>query len=205
MSLHLLLNFFISGLILGSSSCALSCGWLLFPFISEKKASIKKSFFKFLSFHIGKIVSYVILGGLVGYSSQFITKLTNSKFLWLGGGVLFFIMGLLNLILPESRRISIKKNFVGVAGFIVGILPCGPLVGFLVYLAYVANNAIGGAVAGLAFGIGNTFNPLIILIFLIPAGTSLFERIIRNEKIYRIAGSMVFFWWATTLIWEATK
>lgn len=205
MSWRLFLNFFISGLILGSSSCALSCGWLLFPFISEKKSSIKKSFFKFLLFHAGKIVSYVILGGFVGYSSQFITKLTNSKFLWIGGGVLFFIMGILNLLLSECRRISIKKNLAAVAGFVVGILPCGPLVGFLVYLAYVANNTIGGAVGGLAFGIGNTANPLIILIFFIPLGSSLFESIIRNEKIYRIAGSMVFFWWAATLILETTR
>jgi sulfite exporter TauE/SafE len=199
----LIFNFFISGIVIGTSSCALSCGWLLIPLISENEPSIKKSFFRFIYFHAGKIISYIILGGLVGYSSQFITKITNNRSLWLYGGTILFVIGILNMLLPDYRRTGIKKKFSAVTGFIVGIIPCGPLIGFLVYLAYVANDFVSGAIGGFVFGLGNILNPLIFLIFLVPASTGFFERIINNKQIFKIAGSLIFFCWAIALILEA--
>jgi len=47
-------------------------------------------------------------------------------------------------------------------GFLIGILPCAPLVAILTYIACVATNVLYGIIYALSFGVG-TVVPLIIL------------------------------------------
>ncbi|MCM8806025.1 MAG: sulfite exporter TauE/SafE family protein [Candidatus Omnitrophica bacterium] len=202
MNWHILTNLFFSGMILGSSVCALSCGWIFIPLVFEKNLNIKRSFIKFCLFHAGKILSYTVVGGLVGYSASYITAIKNSKIFLLVGGLFFFILGILNLFLPDKIMIHLKHNFTGCAGIIMGFVPCGALAGVLVYLAYVANTFASGAMAGFAFGLGNAINPLILLIFLAPKFPQWFNGIVKSQKICRIAGSLVFFFWAGTFFWK---
>ncbi|MCX7705785.1 MAG: sulfite exporter TauE/SafE family protein, partial [bacterium] len=168
MNWHILLNLFLSGIILGSSVCALHCGWVFLPFVFEKNSNIRKTFIRFFLFHSGKIFSYTIIGGLVGYSTSFITSFRNSRLPFLIGAIFFFILGILNFFMPEEFRNKMKRNFACFSGLLVAFIPCGALIGVIVYLAYVANNFLTGALGGFVFGLGNIINPLIILPLISP-------------------------------------
>ncbi|MCM8764905.1 MAG: sulfite exporter TauE/SafE family protein, partial [Candidatus Omnitrophica bacterium] len=109
MSWHILFNLFLSGIFLGGSVCAIYCGWIFLPVLFERQQNKKKSLLKFILFHSGKIFSYTIIGGLVGYSSSFISFFRTSKVSLLSGAFFFFLIGLLNILMPEEFRVKMKK------------------------------------------------------------------------------------------------
>ncbi|MCM8759900.1 MAG: sulfite exporter TauE/SafE family protein [Candidatus Omnitrophica bacterium] len=203
MSLHILLNLFFSGMILGSSVCAIYCGWIFLPFVFDKNHNIKKAISRFIMFHSGKIVSYTILGSLVGYSTSFISQLKHSRIPLLIGAIFFFILGILNFVMPEKFVAKMKKGFVGFSGLLVAFIPCGALLGVLVYLAYVANDILTGALGGFVFGLGNAVNPLIILAIFSPRISRLSESFIKKTIIFKTGASFVFVSWSMILLWRA--
>ncbi|MCM8764065.1 MAG: sulfite exporter TauE/SafE family protein [Candidatus Omnitrophica bacterium] len=203
MNLHFLLNLFISGVILGSSVCAISCGWVFFPIVFESQQTRKRSLLKFMLFHSGKIFSYTIIGGLAGFSSDFVSVFKTSRISLFFGGVFFLIMGLLELLMPDKYRIKIKGLSAGFLGALVGFIPCVALVGVLVYLAFVATDFLQGAIAGFVFGLGNAINPFILLAIFAPSCSTRVENIITNKSIYRIGSACVFLFWSITIFWRA--
>lgn len=202
MSLHFLLNLFISGIILGSSVCAISCGWVFFPVLFEKQQNRKRALLKFIMFHSGKIFSYTIIGGLAGLSSGFIPFFKTSRISLLSGAIFFLIIGLLNLFMPEQHRMKIKGLSACFSGVLVAFIPCAAFVGVLVYLAYVATDFLKGAIAGFVFGLGNAINPFILIAILAPSFSIQVEKIITNKNIYRIGSACVFLFWSITLFWR---
>lgn len=203
MNWYVLLNLFFSGIILGSSVCSIGCGWIFLPFIFEKDENKRKTFFKFVMFHSGKILSYTIIGGLVGYSTSFVSSFNNNKVALYTGALFFLLLGFLNMIMPEKFRIKMKKNLVCFSGFLVSFIPCGAFAGVLVYIGYVCNDLISGALAGFFFGLGNAINPLVLTIFFVPNFSKRFEKMVKGEIVFKLATTTVFCFWAGTLFWRA--
>ncbi len=96
-----------------------------------------------------------------------------------------------------------KKNLACFSGFFVSLIPCGAFISVLVYIAYVSNSLVQGALYGFVFGAGNLFNPLIIISIAAPSISKRFEKIITKEQLYKIAASFVFLFWSGSLFWKA--
>lgn len=203
MNFHVLVNLFLSGIILGSSVCTVFCGWIFLPFVFEKNQNIRRAIARFILFHSGKIASYTIIGGLAGYSTSFISSFKYSKIPIFLGSTFFFILAVVNLLVHEETRVKMKKNFACLSGFLVAFIPCGALIGVIVYLAYVANSFFAGAFGGFIFGLGNAINPLIFLVFCSTRCSEWGGNFIKNTAIFKIGVSLVFMSWSVTLLLKA--
>lgn len=151
-----------------SLHCVGMCGGIM---LSQSIATENKSISKFeslkpaLLYNLGRVISYTILGGIVGaLGSVFSLSLPIKAGLQVFAGVFMIIMGLnmsgysifrkFSVKLPLSAC-NIKKS--GKTPFIVGILngfmPCGPLQTMQLY-ALGTGSAILGATSMLIFALG---------------------------------------------------
>jgi len=200
MSGVLLWNFFVSGFFLGVTTCALYCGSILAPFLLDKEITARQAIFRFFIFHAGKLVAYVLLGGLVGYSSHFIPVLRDSKLVPGAGAAFFFALGILNFTISDRKRKKLLGGPLVGTGFLIGFLPCGPFLAFLFYLAYVANTAAKGAIGGFLFGLGNALNPIILISPFFPKIGTLLQVLCRRPVYFKLIVSCVFFFWSASLL-----
>lgn len=124
---------------LGSWHCGVMCG----PFSCNFRQGTD-----FFSYHLGRLVSYLLLGLLLFYGVHFFLD-ADSRPVKLGAsvifGVLFILFGLarLNLLGRASRPVNLKfyrifygfieknKKFPVVLGLLTGLFPCGWLYSFL--------------------------------------------------------------------------
>lgn len=203
MNWHILISLFLSGIILGSSVCTVSCGWIFLPFVLEQKQNIKKGLSKFFLFHAGKIVSYTAIGGLIGYSTAIVSSFKYSRISLFTGAGFFFFLGILNFLMPEKFLTGLRGKLACFSGFITALVPCGALAGVFVYIGYVANNFLQGALAGFVFGTGNMINPLILITIFSPACSRWIEKFAKNTLVYKICISAVFILWSLGLLWRA--
>ncbi|MDO8341464.1 MAG: sulfite exporter TauE/SafE family protein, partial [Candidatus Woesebacteria bacterium] len=140
--------FFIFGLIAGISSCAALVGGLLLSLSKQWNSlyggtSIVKKSTPFIMFNIGRLVSYAILGGILGLiGSVFKINIFSTSIIILFVSILMIIIGLqtlgvsfvskIRLRLPSNitRRLSTVENFQGkympfLTGALTFFLPCG--------------------------------------------------------------------------------
>jgi sulfite exporter TauE/SafE/plastocyanin domain-containing protein/copper chaperone CopZ len=149
-----------------SLHCVGMCGGIM---LSQSIGSEDKSKFQALKpaifYNLGRVVSYTILGGIVGaIGSVFSLTLTMKAGFQVLAGIFMIIMGLnmagyslfrkFNIKLPWSFC-SVKKS--GKTPFVVGILngfmPCGPLQTMQLY-ALGTGSAILGATSMFIFALG---------------------------------------------------
>lgn len=143
---------FLVGLTAGISTCMALVGGLVLAasarFVEKHpQATLLQKFKPHLFFNIGRIVSFFILGGIIGYVGSFFQLSTTMLgFLTIGVGIVMVLMGLqlteifprltgLQLTLPKgiSRALGIKeqseKEYSHKNSFIMGastfFLPCG--------------------------------------------------------------------------------
>ncbi|WBW95008.1 urease accessory protein UreH domain-containing protein [Oceanirhabdus sp. W0125-5] len=160
-----LIVLFIVGLFT-SLHCVGMCGGIM---LSQSISSIKKNklvpLTPALLYNLGRVISYTILGGVVGaIGSIFSISLYAKSAITIFAGLFMIIMGFnlagfkifrkLHIKLPWSICSSNKKTK---APFIVGILngfmPCGPLQTMQLY-ALGTGSAIKGALSMFAFSLG---------------------------------------------------
>jgi sulfite exporter TauE/SafE len=186
MSIELVAPFLIG--LFGSLHCLGMCGPLVTayslylkksqsPIGSFKSSSWNKGFFHHLAFHSGRILTYGILGALVGglfkvIGLDFYLHIRGGLLLF--GGILITLSGLVFLkVFPWpafltrysmpfrslwdrflhslwQRPGSISKIAIGAA---CGLLPCS-LTSSMLIKAAITENAAGGAMTMLAFGLG---------------------------------------------------
>ena len=162
---------FILGL-LGSFHCIGMCGPIAFLLPVDRSNSLKK-FSQVLSYHIGRLITYGIIGlifGMIG-KSLYIFGLQQQLSIIIGTIMIVAVLipthltNKLKPFQPIYRIISKVKSALGNAlkkkttdtfltiGFLNGFLPCG-----LVYMAVFASLATGQAVMGslymVLFGLG---------------------------------------------------
>lgn len=152
--------------ILTSLHCVGMCGGIMLSQTltinsGNKFQSIKPS----LLYNLGRVVSYTILGGIVGaLGSVFSLSIMAKSALQIFAGVFMIIMGLnmsgfklfrkFNITLPFSFCKSKKKSSSPfVVGLLNGFMPCGPLQTMQLF-ALGTGSALKGALSMFAFSIG---------------------------------------------------
>lgn len=158
--------------LLGSFHCVGMCGPIAFLLPVDRKSPVKRVF-QMLSYHLGRILMYALLGLVFGVVGKSLNLFGLQQQLSVGIGVLMIIfvvlptkvVGRYNFSKPIYKAVGKVKNAMGAAlkkktpgtfftiGYLNGLLPCG-----LVYMAIFGALATGGAWEGslymAVFGLG---------------------------------------------------
>jgi len=118
-----------------------------------------------LLYNLGRVVSYTILGGIVGALGSVVAlSITAKAALQIFAGVFMIIMGFNMAGFSAFRKLQIKlphfackaKNRSGspfIVGFLNGLMPCGPLQTMQLF-ALGTGSAVKGALSMLIFSLG---------------------------------------------------
>ena len=189
-------------LILGfftSFHCVGMCGGILLTQTINRKDNIsdKKSSFKIaLLYNSGRILSYTIIGGIVGaLGSIFSSTIQIQSFIKIVAGIFMIISGLhmigikifnnirLPIFFKKSTCVNNHKNPF-IVGYLSGFLPCGPLQTMQLY-ALSSGSFIMGASSMFVFSLGTL--PIMLSFAYISSRMSKSF----NEKIYKYAGVLI--------------
>ena len=163
----------LQGFFLGFGPCLLTCAPIILPYAGTKR-TWQEGLFATLSFSLGRIIIYVILGGLFGYFGAFILKFYYSS------GVYYYIQALLAVILiligaavllgkeTSFRFCGVEEGNMFVVGILVAISPCLPLIGIMLEIALISKSFISGFIYSFFFGIGTVVSPLLLLGAVMP-------------------------------------
>lgn len=151
---------------LTSIHCVGMCGGIALSQSINKDSKNKFDSIKpALLYNSGRVLSYTIIGGLVGALGSVLSLSISIKAgLQLFAGVFMIIMGLnmsgfsifrkLNIKLPWSAcSIKKKTNSPFLVGILNGLMPCGPLQTMQLY-ALGTGSALNGAISMLVFSLG---------------------------------------------------
>lgn len=166
---------FIIGITVSFGPCLVLCSPLILPYIAGTRKGWKEGLVTILLFSFMRLLIFAFLGLLSSLlGSLFVIWLKEySSFLYLGGGSLICIIGLLIIfgqghieglcLFFKNQLIDDKLKGPIILALAVSILPCLPVVGVFAYIALKAQNIWQGIVFGLAFGLGKFLSPLIPL------------------------------------------
>lgn len=152
--------------ILTSIHCVGMCGGIMLSQSLSKESNNKFEAIKpALLYNAGRVVSYTILGGIVGaIGSVFALSITMKAFMQIFAGIFMIIMGFNMAGFKAFRKFHIKlpgsvckvKNKAGssfVVGLLNGLMPCGPLQTMQLF-ALGTGSAAKGALSMFVFSIG---------------------------------------------------
>ena len=202
---------------LGSTHCIGMCGGLTVALNTgtAKEKSLRLSF----TYQIFRVLSYGILGALVGGFGYLFSKWTNFPVLIVLGGIMLIMMGFYllswqNLLVyferlgrrlwkkvspVQSRFLPIKRFHQAAAvGLLWGLLPCG-LVYSALAMASTSGTAMGGFASMVAFGLGT-----LPAMFAVGVFSSKLVNFFRNPKIRAIFG-VIFILWGSFYIYQAVS
>ena len=164
---------FVVGLI-SSLHCVAMCGGINLSLCVSYKVDKEDTskFSKFIPsflYNMGRVISYTIIGGIVGALGSVISISTSGRaFVAILAGAFMIIMGLnmmniflwlrkLNPRIPKffARKINSKKKNKGpfVVGLLNGLMPCGPLQAMQIY-ALGTGSFLTGALSMFMFSLG---------------------------------------------------
>ena len=146
---------FITGLFT-SIHCISMCGAIQLLFFFPNDKFDKK---RILIFHLGRILSYTIIGGIAGLVGNILA--INTKvlaILILLSSFCMMIMslnmlGILSIKKIHFSKIASKSKNPFLIGLLNGLMPCGPLQAMQIY-ALSTGNLVGGSISMLIFGLG---------------------------------------------------
>jgi len=192
----LFFSFFVIGLSFGIGPCIASCGPLLISYTAGTNKNIIKSAFVYLLFSLSRILIYMCLSLFIFLLGQAIINYALkpfSKYLFIFGGLFIIIIGLLITLgkNPEHKFCKKLQSFflnkdaktVIILGFVVGILPCAPLISVLSYVGLISRHSVDALLYALFFGLGTLVSPLFL--FVIFSGF-LTKFIVEKSNFYRI-------------------
>lgn len=154
---------FITG-ILTSIHCISMCGAInLVATLNTKKRSIKKS----LLYNFGRVLSYTLIGGIVGLVGSILSINNTISGIIILISSLFMLymalsmMGILHIKGFDILNIKIKSNNTFIIGLLNGLMPCGPLQAMQIY-ALGTGSFIKGALSMFLFSLGTV--PLMLMV-----------------------------------------
>ncbi len=187
-------SFFISGVLLGSGACLISCGPILIFYFAGTGKDIKKSLISYGIFSFSRMLVYGLLGVLVFIIGQFATENIFGSFRVytnVFGGLFIMLVGFFmifgkkpgaGLIAKLHNKLAGSDNaVVALLGIIIGLIPCGPLLAVLSYVGLFSNAWIDSLLYSLFFGLGTAISPVIIFVIF----TGMFSQYVKisNSKI----------------------
>ncbi len=163
---------FVIGLIT-SVHCVAMCGGLsLSQCIPQAAKSGVSAVLPTILYNLGRVISYTVVGGIVGALGSVISLSGPFKgLIQLLAGVFMVVMGVnmlglfpsLRVLTPrlprflrsrvEKARQKVSSSSPLVVGLLNGLMPCGPLQAMQLY-ALSAGSALGGALSMLLFSLG---------------------------------------------------
>lgn len=187
----IILSLFLAGLLFGSGPCVASCGPFIITYIAGTKKNITRGIMVYLLFSSARIFVYAALSLAIFFLSRLaIERLLGSlyKYVLISGGGFMIIIG---VFLAFGKKFefhflqSLYKNLlerdkksVVVAGLIIGLLPCAPLLSVLSYVGLISRTWASSLLYSLAFGIGTFVSPLILLAIL----AGIIPRVLLDKK-----------------------
>jgi sulfite exporter TauE/SafE len=170
------INVFIMGLTMGWGPCLAFCVPVLLPYIAATQKGWLEGLKATLAFSASRIVPYAILGSISAALGQYlIGNFYQSRavsIIQISAAGFILLVGLVVLVgkSPHLRICRTLSQHIGgesvkgmiLLGFLIGILPCIPLVGLLTYIAFISENFLQGIFLGLTFGAGTIISPLIL-------------------------------------------
>lgn len=167
------LKLFTTGLLMGIGPCLGHCAPFLLSYVLGTKKGWKDGLKTGAYFIAGQIFALFLLGIIATLAFRFINKFTYGlgvNYLYLILGIFILLMGIFVILkkeLPIPGKIKIYQYLlnksipaVSLVGFLMGIIPCGYLLGILAYISAISNNFLeGGMYAGI-YGLGSML-PLI--------------------------------------------
>lgn len=172
------LELFTAGLVLGASQCTLSCAPMLVLYVAGRGDGWREGLKATLIFSFSRLLAYVLLGLMAGFFGMFLTDfLQNSRFgsyLWISTGAFVLLLGVLIMLGKEPRfhlcralsqhTVTDSTRSMALLGFILGVVPCAPLLGILTYIAVSVKGPLLGAVYAFCFGVGAAIvTPIVVL------------------------------------------
>jgi hypothetical protein len=202
-------SLFLTGVIMGSGPCLLSCGPILLSYIAGTKNSALQGLRCWLVFSVSRLLATLFLAFLAGFIG---TALFN-RFYWeISGYIIWGFTGVFIVFLgfmvfigfhAQTRLCGIlgqaikqrHRNSTILLGILVGFLPCIPLLGVLSYIAMISTHPLHGIFMGAAFGIGVILSPLVFASMLAGAlpGLRFFQNQNRIIIFQRICGLVLMF------------
>lgn len=152
--------------VLTSIHCVGMCGGIMLSQSLSKESNTKLEAIKpALMYNLGRVISYTILGGIVGsLGSVFSLSITAKAIMQIIAGAFMIIMGFNMAGFSTFRKFTIKlphslckaKNKSGsplIVGLLNGLMPCGPLQTMQLF-ALGTGSASKGALSMFVFSIG---------------------------------------------------
>lgn len=192
------LEFFLSGLLLGVGPCSAFCLPILIPYIASTREGLVEGIKTTLAFSVSRLSAYTLLGLAAGLFGEaliaFLLGTGFSFYVVAGGGAFLTLLGLLILVGGEPKVASYRILFrhaiqdglksMALMGFMVGVKPCAPLLGILIYISLSVKDPLLGAFYGACFGLGaSIFTPIIAVG--VVAGLAP-RMIFRTPQIYKV-------------------
>ena len=164
---------FVSGIVLGSGPCLVSCAPFLIFYTTAHKPGIKRSLYSYAIFSLGRLMSYILWGFLCAVGAAYLQSEMVSRYT----NIIYLILGIFIAVLGVATCLGAKEFFgktcamfhqgnvrnVGLAGLLIGFAPCLPLLGILNYVVLVAQNPWDAVMYLLVFGSGTIVSPLVLL------------------------------------------
>ena len=210
---------FLSGAILSLGSCTIVRLPIIIGYVGGTTSSPKKAFAATLVFVLGLIVTYSLIGVLLGSIGSFLVNLlTWSTYLYLAVGVFAILIGLhlLEFIHFKSpfqigeRRITRRSDLLG--AFILGVgftffeapaCPCcGPVMLLIAGYTVAQGKMLFGLTLFLTYALGQSL-PLLVLGGFTGFLKSMEKRIHRFEEYVKITGGILLFLIGLYFIWTA--
>ncbi len=179
------------GLTLGVS-CVAQCAPILGPHIAAEHPNAKKGLIASIYFSLGRLLSYLFLGLIVGYVGGYFLNSSVSALVIIPLGIILILYGFLISFGSKLRFASIiccgfsKVKSTFLLGMMLGLRPCIPLIAALTYSATLSTVFDSLVFMG-SFWLGSTaYVPILGIL----AGTLTHFAIVRSnvDRIRRISG-----------------
>ena len=194
------LPFYLSGTILGVGICTLHCSLLLAPLVARININWKEGLQTAALFGAGKVLICALYGLIAALTGELLDTLVGETVLSFFGGIVLALMGIWFLFSSGRSGRIIKRGSPFLLGITDGLVPCGPLLGFVVYIISAGLTPAAGTLAGLLFGLGTMTGPVLVVCGVVPWLWRWLKRIPHAALGLRIVGTLVFFGWGIVLI-----
>jgi sulfite exporter TauE/SafE len=210
------LKMFITGFSAGAGPCLLSCAPVLLPILAVTANGKVDGLKTTVVFVLGRLLAYLTLGFLAGWSIRWLDIFHNSGpllaliknsaavFIVMLGALILAGKGISRPFCNRFIKYFIDKNHKSmfILGILLGLAPCFPLIGILTYIAVKATSPWQGMLYAGCFGLGNMITVLLLGGFSAGLLAGYKQKIGRAQDILTMACGIFLILWGILLIFN---